>query len=136
MTSYAVRFTPGQDLRPALVELARERGIAAGVVLTAVGSLARAVIRFGGKSQGTELLGDFEILSLVGTLGPDGPHLHICIADDTGKCIGGHMQDGCVVRTTAEVVIASLDGLQFLRRIDQQTNYKELVIEESSGPSR
>lgn len=131
--AYAARVTPGDDLRKALEEFARRQGISAGVMVTCVGSLARAVLRMAGKTQSTELLGDFEIVALVGTLSPDGPHLHLCIADDAGRCAGGHMQEGCVVRTTAEVVIAELKDLAFRRETDAQTTFKELVID---GPGR
>jgi predicted DNA-binding protein with PD1-like motif len=57
--------------------------------------------------------------------------LHISIADKTGKVLGGHMMDGCVVNTTAEVVIASLPGLAFRREYDARTGFKELCVEAS-----
>jgi predicted DNA-binding protein with PD1-like motif len=132
-TIYALRLTPGMDLRREIEAFAGARGIAAGAVVTAVGSLARAMLRLAGKPTGTEFLGDFEIVALVGTLGPDGVHLHLGIADEAGRMVGGHLLEGCVVRTTVEVVLAAYEGLVFARRPDVQTGYKELVIE---GPGR
>lgn len=71
----------------------------------------------------------FEIVSLVGTLQASGEcHLHLSIADKSGKVIGGHMMDGCLVNTTAEVVIGALSGLQFFREFDEATGFKELCV--------
>ncbi len=44
----------------------------AGCVLSAVGSLSVAQLRFAGAAEGTTLHGDLEILSLAGTLAPNG----------------------------------------------------------------
>jgi len=38
--------------------------------------------------------------------------------------IGGHIVDGCIVRTTAEIVIVELSDLEFRREPDAQTGYK------------
>lgn len=124
----AFRFKPGADLRQSMVEAANQSGARAACVLTTVGSLRRARIRFAGKPDYDEITGDLEIVSLVGTLGPDGPHLHIAVSDANGKTYGGHMGDGCIVRTTAEVVIGRLPGVTFYRRHDDATGYRELFI--------
>jgi predicted DNA-binding protein with PD1-like motif len=49
--------------------------------------------------------GKFEIVSLTGTLSVGCHHLHVAIADSTGAVFGGHLLPGCVVRTTAEIVL-------------------------------
>jgi len=53
--------------------------------------------------------------------------MHICISDNEGKTIGGHLDNGCIVYTTAEIVGAS-EEFSFIRTIDAQTGYKELEI--------
>ncbi len=73
--------------------------------------------------------GEFEIVSLVGTLEENDGHLHISISDKEGNVFGGHLKAGAIIRTTAEVVIAELGGLSFKRVFDQKTGYKELIIE-------
>ncbi len=55
-------------------------------------------------------------------------HLHIAVADSLGKTIGGHLDDGCIVYTTAEIIIGITDAFTFLRTLDEQTGYKELEI--------
>jgi predicted DNA-binding protein with PD1-like motif len=77
----------------------------AGCLISGIGSLSVARLRLAGRRQSTTLAGDLDILSLAGTLSPDGAHLHIAVADSSGAVIGGHLCAGSLVRTTAELVI-------------------------------
>jgi predicted DNA-binding protein with PD1-like motif len=86
-------------------------------------------IRFADQKSTTILTGPFEIVSLSGTLSPDGSHLHISVADGTGRTVGGHLGVGSTVYTTAEIVVGDLRGARFRREIDATTTYKELVID-------
>ena len=54
--------------------------------------------------------------------------MHIAIADQLGKTLGGHLDNGCIIYTTAEIVIGTSNEFNFIRTIDQQTGYKELEI--------
>ena len=63
-----------------------------------------------------------------GTLGNTGVHLHIAIANKAGKTIGGHSDYGCIIYTTAEIVIGVSEEFSFIRTLDEQTGYKELEI--------
>lgn len=54
--------------------------------------------------------------------------MHIAIAVRTGKTIGGHLDNGCIIYTTAEIVIGVNEEFSFNRILDQQTGYKELQI--------
>jgi predicted DNA-binding protein with PD1-like motif len=124
----ALRLKPGQDLRREIEELVKARHIRAGFIITTVGSLSQAAMRLADQSSTTRFEGKFEIVSLVGTLGPDGVHLHISISDSTGRTIGGHLVEGCAIYTTAEIVIGEARGLIFARGTDPETGYKELQI--------
>ena len=128
MKIFALRLKPDQDLRQSLKTFAEEQNIKAGFILTAIGSLKQATIRFANQSVSTALPNKFEILSLNGTLATTGVHLHICISDKEGKTIGGHLDNGCIVYTTAEIVIGASEEFSFIRTIDEQTGYKELEI--------
>ena len=46
--------------------------------------------------------------SLTGTLSPTGHHLHMSISDRDCRTYGGHVLEGCIVRTTAELVLAEV----------------------------
>jgi predicted DNA-binding protein with PD1-like motif len=48
-----------------------------------------------------------------------------------GACVGGHLVRGCIVNTTAELVIGDLPEVEFHRRLDPATGYRELSIEPS-----
>src|SRR5262245_38800258 len=77
MTVRAFRLGPGADLKKELSRIVRDNGLRAGVVLTCVGSLTRAVIRLADQPEATTFDGKHEIVSLVGTLALGGDHLHI-----------------------------------------------------------
>ncbi|MFQ4145791.1 PPC domain-containing DNA-binding protein [Chlorogloeopsis sp. ULAP02] len=128
MKAVAIRLKPDEDLKKSLWNFAREKNIQAGFIITAIGSLKQAKIRFANQQASTLLIDKFEILSLNGTIATTGVHLHIAIADSQGKTIGGHLDDGCIIYTTAEIVIGTTDAFTFLRTIDKQTGYKELEI--------
>jgi predicted DNA-binding protein with PD1-like motif len=123
-----IRLLPGQDLRDALQEALRACGCSAAFVLQGIGSLDGASLRMAGASTPLCLSGELEILTLAGTLSADGPHLHIALSDPDGIVTGGHVAPGCIVRTTAEILLALLPELQFTRAPDPVTGYDELVI--------
>lgn len=141
MKVHVLRLAPGDDLRAALeatfAELARTHGIAAACIVSAVGSLSCAVLRYAARSDSSEMDGPLELLMLTGTLSPDGAHLHASVADDRGVVKGGHLMPGCIVRTTVEVVIALLPGWEFRRELDQATGFKELAVRQQvdQGPA-
>jgi predicted DNA-binding protein with PD1-like motif len=89
-----LRIAAGADLRAELDAVLGRHGVAAGFVLQGIGSLSVARIRFAGLADCTELRGDLEIVSLGGSLSPDGPHLHIAVSDADGRLLGGHMGPG------------------------------------------
>jgi predicted DNA-binding protein with PD1-like motif len=128
MHALPLRIAVGADLRAALDAVPRAHGVDAAFVVQGIGSLSVACLRYAGKSELAELRGDLEILSLAGSLGPDGPHLHMTVADGAGRVYGGHMGAGCVVRTTAEVLVALLPGHRFSRETDPATGYQELFV--------
>ena len=128
MKVFAFRLKPNQDLKESLKNFVVEQDIKAGFVLTAIGSLKQATLRFANQNISTELTDKFEIISLNGTLATEGIHLHIAIADQLGKTLGGHLDNGCIIYTTAEIVIGTSNEFNFIRTIDQQTGYKELEI--------
>ena len=128
MKTLPIRLRPQQDLRRTLDALVLEHRLEAAFVLQGIGSLEVARIRFAGSDQPTELRGDLEILTLAGSLSPDGAHLHITVADADGRVAGGHVAPGCIVRTTAEILLAVLPGYRFSREADPDSGWDELAI--------
>jgi predicted DNA-binding protein with PD1-like motif len=133
MRTHAFRLTPGTDLKAELQRLTEAYALRAGCVLSCVGSLSRARLRMPGAPTAAEVVKTFvepmEILSLSGTLCPDGLHIHISLSRADGSCIGGHAVQGCIVNTTAELVIGESPQLVFRRILDPATGYNELDIQ-------
>src|SRR5271168_4642376 len=122
MRVHAVRLTPGTDLKEELAHLTAEYALRAGCILTCVGSLSHARLRMPGAGGEAEVFRSFdepmEIVSLTGTLSPDGMHVHISLSRRDGACVGGHLVRGCIVHTTAELVIGDLPQIEFRRLPD------------------
>ncbi|MCS5704993.1 DNA-binding protein [Synechococcus sp. FGCU-3] len=123
-----LRLQPGDDLRRSLEAWMGEQQEQAGCLISAVGSLSLAQLRLAGATQATAIHGELEIVSLSGTLSPDGAHLHIAVSDSKGAVIGGHLCAGSLVRTTAELMIGLLPEWQFRRMLDPATGHAELQI--------
>ncbi len=126
-----IRLKPGDDVKQKLEELAKTMNIKAGCVLSCAGSLDKASIRFANQPNADTLMGKFEIVSLSGTIAVSGCHLHIAVSDSLGKTIGGHVKEGCIVYTTAEIVVGIFPDVKYKRETDSNFGYKELVIEKN-----
>jgi len=122
------RLKPGQDLFNEIETVVAEKNIEAGCVLSAVGSLTHAKLRFANREQYSEFDGHFEIVSMTGTVSVHGSHLHTSISDEEGKTIGGHLESGCTIYTTAEMVIGVFEDEVYKREIAEDSGYEELVV--------
>lgn len=128
MKVFAVRLHPDQDLKQALTDFANAEHLQAGFLLSAIGSLKQVCLRFANQPTGTQLTGHYEVIALNGTLSVHGVHLHAAIADAHGQTFGGHLDRGCLIYTTAEIVIGEAEHLVFHRQPDAQTGSLELTI--------
>ena len=122
------------DLRKELQAMVDSEGIKAGFLVACVGSLSRAVLRMAGAEPENEQLKSIEekleIVSAQGTLSQDGIHIHLSVSDRNGSVFGGHLKEGCLVETTAELVIGESENHTLHRRMDEKTGFKELEVEE------
>lgn len=122
---HAFRLMPGENLTAGL----RAACPGSSAVVTCVGSLSRVLIRHADRDEATLYEGRFEIVSLTGTIGPDGSHLHIAIADGDGHVKGGHlMAEGSAIYTTAEIVLVELTNLRFGRDDCPVSGFRELTV--------
>ena len=128
MLPLPLRLHPGDDLRASVEAALLASGHGAGFVLQGIGSLKVAQLRYAGVPEPTELRGELEILTLAGSISADGAHLHMSVSDAQGRVLGGHVGAGCIVRTTAELLLALLPGQHFAREHDVRTGYPELKI--------
>lgn len=130
MRSIARRFVPKSDLKREFERLVLENKIQAGVLLSLVGSLSNAALRVAGGSTVLKLDGPLEIVSGTGTFATDGTmHVHLSVADATGRVHGGHLMPGCEIFTTAEVIVGDLSTeFHFSRQLDETTGHLEFVV--------
>ncbi|MBD1805403.1 DNA-binding protein [Microcoleus sp. FACHB-SPT15] len=129
MKIFPIRLKPEQDLKASLKTFVEQNNIQSGFILTTVGSLKQATLRFASQDETQVFEERFEIVSLVGTLSTHGLHLHISLSDKNGETIGGHLVDGCIIYTTAEIIVGTTEDFTFLRTVDTVTGYKELEIQ-------
>ena len=129
MKQITKRLKDGEDLRQAIQNLAAENNIKAGVILSMVGSLKKAHLRMAGAKTSKQWEEEFEIVSGTGTLSAEDLHIHITISDVNATVYGGHLKEGCIVRTTCELVVLAFDDVTYKRAPDENTGYDELAIE-------
>lgn len=128
MQVQVLRLRPGQDVMNEIVKFITDNKIEAYSVLSAVGSLTEAQIRFANKKEASKLTGPLEIVSLSGTGGLAGSHLHLSVSDGEGKTSGGHLVQGNKVYTTLELVLGVYPELSFKRTLDPASGYNELDV--------
>lgn len=107
MEPQAIHLGPGADLRKSLEELAQQQQ-AEGFVLSIVGNLSRVAFACPGSDQPTVLTGELEIISLQGTISPQGVHLHLSFSDGECQVWGGHLEHGSEVLKGADLLVGLL----------------------------
>ena len=127
---HCVRLRRGDDLMLSIRELCREKNIAAGVVLSAVGCISRGRVRDASGVNIRDIPDHCEIVSLDGTVSARRCHLHISLSREDLSTIGGHLCPGCIINTTCELVIGELPGIRFGVEEDPETGYDELIFQE------
>lgn len=128
METYALRLHRGQDLRLALESFAREHHLQGAVILSCVGCLQQVRLRDASGVHIQELAEHMEIVSATGTLSASRLHIHIALSREDLSTLGGHLVTGCIVNTTAEIVLLELGNVAFGGVFDPETGYEELDI--------
>ena len=128
MKFHCVRLRRGQDLMLSIKELCREKNIAAGVVLSAVGCISEGRVRDASGVTIRQIEDHCEIVSLNGTVSAARCHLHIALSKEDLSTIGGHLCPGCLINTTCELVIGELPGIRYGVEQDDETGYDELIF--------
>ena len=125
---HSVRLRRGSDLLGSIQALCREKHIAAGVVLSAVGCISRGRVRDASGVTIREIEDHCEIVSLNGTVSQTRCHLHIALSREDLSTLGGHLCSGCIINTTCELVIAELPATAIEKEFDKETGYHELIF--------
>lgn len=134
---WVLRLHPGDDLVDSIMEFAGKHSINAGGIVTCVGSLNHARLRYANQKDYENLDAKgkhFEIVSFVGTFSTTDRHLHLAVANEQGAVFGGHASSGNKVFTTAEIIIIQGLDWMFRREKDPDTTYLELSPIQSKKP--
>ena len=126
MKERAFRLKRGDDLRGSIETICQDTDTA--VVLSSVGCIKGMRIRLAKAESYLDNEEDYEIVSLTGTVIKGVCHLHISLSDEKGNCIGGHLERGCIVNTTCELVLGILEEYTAEREFDEFTGYREAVF--------
>lgn len=112
-----VRMEPGEDILKTIEAVASEHGIRAGQ-LTLIGAISKARLGFFEREsmeyKTFTVDKDLEVVSCTGNIAStfEGGlivHAHMVIADQDGRCYGGHLMPGCEVSVTLELIITEMN---------------------------
>ncbi len=107
MRAVPLHLDPGSDVHRSLAHLGAAHQ-AEGFVLSVVGNLSQAAFQCPGQNQPTLVRGELEIITLQGTIAPDGVHLHLSLSDGNCQVWGGHLEPGTLVLKGADVLVGLL----------------------------
>lgn len=128
MKELAFRLVKGDDLKERIESECKENSVDTAVVLSGVGSVSKVKIRLAKALDYLENVNDYEIVSMTGTISNGKAHIHVSFADENANCIGGHLEYGCIIDTTCELVLGVLDEYSSQRQFDENTGYNEIVF--------
>lgn len=128
------RFREDDDIAESIKKTAQQNDVKAGALIL-IGALKQAVLGCykNGEYVNTELRGHVEIASCSGNLAIDEKgetvlHAHIVVSNEKGQAFGGHLQKGCLVGPTAELIIIEATGINLQRAFDEKTKLKLLKL--------
>lgn len=108
MQALPMHLGSGSDLLRSLEALVQEHQVS-GFVLSVVGNLSQAAFQCPGKAGPSVLRGELEIITLQGTVSPEGVHLHLSLADGDCQVWGGHLEPGSLVLRGADLLVGLLE---------------------------
>ncbi|MBD3406785.1 MAG: DUF296 domain-containing protein [Candidatus Lokiarchaeota archaeon] len=128
------RLSPGEDVLDTVTKLAVENEVTSGQ-LTLIGAVGSAHLGYFDTEDKTyksfQLDEDLEVVSCMGNIAnhPEGIiiHAHMIVANEDGKCYGGHLMTGTKVSVTIEVIIIETEDT-FSRAKDAQTGLNLLNL--------
>ncbi len=121
-----VRLKHDADIVQSITELAKNKGIEAGII-TAIGALKRAKLGYydqrSQEYREIRIDSPHEMASCIGNVslkdGEPFTHVHVVLADEMGNTKAGHLLEGIVF--AAEVHLHQLEGPKLERKYDEVT---------------
>jgi predicted DNA-binding protein with PD1-like motif len=108
---------PGEDVLETIEKVAKTHNIVSGQLML-IGAIAGAKLGyFDLESKSYKHFSvdeDVEVVSCMGNISKHEEslvvHAHMIVADDKGKCYGGHLLPGCTVSVTIELFINEVEA--------------------------
>ncbi|MEM2214678.1 MAG: DNA-binding protein [Candidatus Nezhaarchaeales archaeon] len=132
-----VRMDDGEELFENLEKVSEEYGLSSGIIVCALGMLRNVELgyftypREVGRYLLKQFSGPFEVVSFKGSLALREnklvPHIHVVLANEEFKCLGGHLNKA-EVNATLELFI-HVPKKRFVRKLDQKTMLSILHFE-------
>lgn len=126
---YIIRIEQGEEVLKTLKEFCDKNNIKSGY-LSGIGACGQAEIALYSleekKYYDKKVSGDYEIISLSGTISDENIHLHIALGDHNFNMLGGHLKSA-LISVTCEIML--IPGESPLSRIpDEKTGLRLLNI--------
>ena len=111
------RMEPGEDVIETIEDVAKMHNVVAGH-LSLIGAIAGAKLGYFDLESKTykhfSVDEDVEVVSCMGNIsmheGSMIVHAHMIVADEKGRCYGGHLLPGCRVSVTIELFITEVEA--------------------------
>lgn len=121
------RISEDEDLLEAITQRAKQTKISSGILFL-IGSLKKATLGFysKGKYHPIKLNEPLEIVSCIGNISTKNEgelvvHAHMVVSNREGEAYGGHVLSGCIVATTAELIMLDATEAKLQRKFDEKT---------------
>lgn len=129
----------GDDFHECIEEVARNKDIQSGVILSAVGTFYEARIHyithceFPGDDKFVEMEGPVELCGVSGIIADYRPHMHCTMAARGEEMFVGHLEPGCKILYLGEVVIGKLAGRRLAREEHPEYGTPRLIDKDEAG---
>jgi len=108
MQPHSLKLSPESDLIKSIKEYSFNNNLY-GYVSGVVGNLRKVCIQCPENLNISEFEGNLEIVSLNGHFNRGEVHLHLSFADKGCNVFGGHLEEGCIVKKGAEILLLSFE---------------------------
>lgn len=129
----ALRLFEDEDVIKSILDVFQSVKCCLGIIISGAGMMKDITIGFfKGKGQYKEIKfdGPYEIVSFTGNIISQGTeviaHIHLSLADEEGKVIGGHLL-GSRIYGTGEIFIR-LSDIPARRELEEKTQLKGLIL--------
>jgi len=109
MQPHSLKLSPYSDLIICIKNFSLSNNLY-GYVSGVVGNLSKACIQCPGNQEINKFEGNLEIVSLNGHFNKGEVHLHLSFADEGCNVMGGHLEEGSIVKKGTDILLVSFEN--------------------------